>query len=76
MARRSARKRGWRPSSASTRRSSTQVPFAGGPGIRFDGQARFHPRKYLAGLARAITDRGGMIFEHSAPTSSATIRDR
>ena len=42
------------------------VPFAGGPGIRFDGQARFHPRKYLAGLARAITDRGGMIFEHSA----------
>ncbi len=42
------------------------VPFAGGPGIRFDGQARFHPRKYLAGLARAVTDRGGMIFEHSA----------
>ncbi len=43
-----------------------QVPFAGGPGIRYDGQARFHPRKYLAGLARAITDRGGLIFEHSA----------
>ena len=28
------------------------VPFVGGPGVRFDGQARFHPRKYLAG-ARA-----------------------
>ena len=42
------------------------VPFAGGPGLRFDGQARFHPRKYLAGLARAIVERGGMIFEHSA----------
>lgn len=43
-----------------------EVPFVGGPGIRFDGQARFHPRKYLAGLAHAIADRGGMIFEHSA----------
>lgn len=41
------------------------VPFVGGPGVRYDGQARFHPRKYLAGLARAIADRGGMIFEHS-----------
>jgi glycine/D-amino acid oxidase-like deaminating enzyme/nitrite reductase/ring-hydroxylating ferredoxin subunit len=42
------------------------VPFVGGPGVHFRGQARFHPRKYLAGLARAITDRGGMIFEHSS----------
>jgi len=42
------------------------VPFAARPGIRFENQARFHPRKYLAGLARAISDRGGMIFEHSA----------
>jgi len=29
------------------------VPLFGTPGIRFGGQARFHPRKYLAGLARA-----------------------
>jgi len=42
------------------------VPFVGGPGVRFDNQARFHPRKYLAGLARAITARGGLIFEHTA----------
>ncbi len=41
------------------------VPFAGGPGIRFENQARFHPRRYLAGVARAITDRGGQIFERS-----------
>jgi glycine/D-amino acid oxidase-like deaminating enzyme/nitrite reductase/ring-hydroxylating ferredoxin subunit len=41
------------------------VPFVGGPGVRFSEQARFHPRKYLAALARAIADRGGMIFEHS-----------
>jgi glycine/D-amino acid oxidase-like deaminating enzyme/nitrite reductase/ring-hydroxylating ferredoxin subunit len=41
------------------------VPFVGGPGVRFRDQARFHPYKYLAGLARAIADRGGMIFERS-----------
>jgi glycine/D-amino acid oxidase-like deaminating enzyme/nitrite reductase/ring-hydroxylating ferredoxin subunit len=44
----------------------SEVPFVGGPGVRYNEQARFHPRKYLAGLARAIADRGGMIFEHSA----------
>jgi glycine/D-amino acid oxidase-like deaminating enzyme/nitrite reductase/ring-hydroxylating ferredoxin subunit len=42
-----------------------RVPLAGAPGVRFDNQARFHPRKYLAGLARAIASRGGQIFEHS-----------
>ena len=41
------------------------VPFVGGPGVRYGRQARFHPRKYLAGMARAIADRGGMIFEHT-----------
>lgn len=45
-----------------------EVPYVGGPGVRFPEQARFHPRKYLAALARAITDRGGMIFEESAAT--------
>jgi glycine/D-amino acid oxidase-like deaminating enzyme len=41
------------------------VPLVHTPGIMFEDQARFHPRKYLAGLARAITARGGKIFEHS-----------
>jgi glycine/D-amino acid oxidase-like deaminating enzyme/nitrite reductase/ring-hydroxylating ferredoxin subunit len=41
------------------------VPMIGGPGVRYDNQARFHPRRYLAGLARAITLRGGQIYEHS-----------
>ena len=41
------------------------VPGAGGPGVRFSDQARFHPRKYLAGVANAITAKGGEIFEHS-----------
>ena len=42
------------------------VPLMSAAGIRFDGQARFHPRQYLAGLARAIREAGGEIFEHSA----------
>ncbi|HJZ78671.1 MAG TPA: FAD-binding oxidoreductase, partial [Vicinamibacterales bacterium] len=42
------------------------VPFVGGPGVRFADQARLQPRKYLSALARAIVDRGGLIFERSA----------
>ena len=41
------------------------VPFLGGPGVMFPDQARFHPRKYIAGIARTIADRGGLIFEHT-----------
>jgi glycine/D-amino acid oxidase-like deaminating enzyme/nitrite reductase/ring-hydroxylating ferredoxin subunit len=41
------------------------APLFGTTGIRFSGQARFHPRKYLAGLARALAARGGHIYEHS-----------
>lgn len=41
------------------------VPHVGRPGIRFENQARFHPRRYLAGLAKAIEDNGGHIYEHS-----------
>jgi glycine/D-amino acid oxidase-like deaminating enzyme/nitrite reductase/ring-hydroxylating ferredoxin subunit len=44
----------------------SDVPFVGGPGVMFPDQARFHPRKYLAALARIISDRGGLIFEHTA----------
>jgi glycine/D-amino acid oxidase-like deaminating enzyme/nitrite reductase/ring-hydroxylating ferredoxin subunit len=44
---------------------TTTVPFFGGAGIRFHDQARFHPRRYLAGVARALTAAGGRIFEHS-----------
>ena len=36
-----------------------------GPALRFPGQARIHPLKYLAGLARAIEDRGGRLFSDS-----------
>ena len=41
------------------------VPFAEKPGIHFPEQGRFHPREYLAGLARVITQRGGRIYEQT-----------
>jgi len=49
------------------------VPFMHAPGVRFEDQGRFHPRKYLAGLARATVARGGHIFEH---TEAAEFSDR
>jgi glycine/D-amino acid oxidase-like deaminating enzyme/nitrite reductase/ring-hydroxylating ferredoxin subunit len=42
-----------------------ETPLVGTPGVRVDGQARIHPRRYLAGLARAIVDEGGRIHEHT-----------
>jgi glycine/D-amino acid oxidase-like deaminating enzyme/nitrite reductase/ring-hydroxylating ferredoxin subunit len=42
-----------------------EVPLTGGPGVRFSGQARIHPRKYLAGLVRAIEAAGGAVYEQS-----------
>jgi glycine/D-amino acid oxidase-like deaminating enzyme/nitrite reductase/ring-hydroxylating ferredoxin subunit len=41
------------------------VPLVHQPGVKFERQARFHPRKYLAGLMRAISARGGRIYEES-----------
>ena len=42
-----------------------RTPLVGTPGVRVDGQARVHPRRYLAGLARAIVAAGGRIHEHT-----------
>jgi glycine/D-amino acid oxidase-like deaminating enzyme/nitrite reductase/ring-hydroxylating ferredoxin subunit len=42
------------------------VPGAGVPGVRFGGQATFHPRRYLAGLLDAIVAAGGLIYENTA----------
>ncbi len=42
------------------------VPFIGGPGVRFDDQARIHPRRYLAGVAKAILAAGGEVYRRSA----------
>jgi glycine/D-amino acid oxidase-like deaminating enzyme/nitrite reductase/ring-hydroxylating ferredoxin subunit len=41
------------------------VPFFDRPGVKFSQQALFHPRKYLAALAKAIPGDGSHIFESS-----------
>jgi glycine/D-amino acid oxidase-like deaminating enzyme/nitrite reductase/ring-hydroxylating ferredoxin subunit len=41
------------------------VPYFNRPGIRFPDQAKFHPLKYLAGLARAVDGQGSKIYEQS-----------
>jgi glycine/D-amino acid oxidase-like deaminating enzyme/nitrite reductase/ring-hydroxylating ferredoxin subunit len=41
------------------------IPFLERPGVELDGQARFHPRKYLAALAALIDGNGSHVFEHT-----------
>jgi len=40
-----------------------------GPALRFGRQGRFHPTKYLRGLAQAILARGGRIYADTAHVS-------
>jgi glycine/D-amino acid oxidase-like deaminating enzyme/nitrite reductase/ring-hydroxylating ferredoxin subunit len=42
-----------------------EAPLVGRSAIRFPHQARFHPRRYLAGVAKAFVALGGQIHEHS-----------
>lgn len=45
---------------------SAQAPFeARGGAIHVSRQAKFHPTKFLAGLARAASGAGAALFEHS-----------
>ena len=39
--------------------------FDTGPALRFPDVARFHPQRYIAGLAAAVDRAGGLIFSHS-----------
>jgi glycine/D-amino acid oxidase-like deaminating enzyme/nitrite reductase/ring-hydroxylating ferredoxin subunit len=41
------------------------VPLLNRPGIEFEGQALFHPRKYLRALLEAIPGEGSHLFEHT-----------
>lgn len=51
-----------------------------GRALRFAGQGRFHPARYLAGLAKAIEARGGRLFadtvyvDHDEADASVTIK--
>jgi glycine/D-amino acid oxidase-like deaminating enzyme/nitrite reductase/ring-hydroxylating ferredoxin subunit len=42
-----------------------RVPHANRCGVRFPHQARFHPRKYLGALLRAIPGDGSHVFENT-----------
>jgi glycine/D-amino acid oxidase-like deaminating enzyme/nitrite reductase/ring-hydroxylating ferredoxin subunit len=44
------------------------TPYCNRPGVRFDHQARFHPRQYLSKLLRCIEGEGSYVFENSAVT--------
>lgn len=44
---------------------SILLPFSIKAAIRFDGQAQFHPRKYLLALADQISGLGSYIFENT-----------
>jgi glycine/D-amino acid oxidase-like deaminating enzyme/nitrite reductase/ring-hydroxylating ferredoxin subunit len=48
------------------------VPGVSMPGVRFDDQALFHPRKYLNGLLRAIPGDGSFVFENTAADEVAS----
>jgi glycine/D-amino acid oxidase-like deaminating enzyme/nitrite reductase/ring-hydroxylating ferredoxin subunit len=47
----------------------TGLPFPVAAAARLDGQAQFHPRRYLLGLARDFVARGGLVFEDSRVTA-------
>ena len=52
--------------------SETDLPFAVAAAIRVDGQAQFHPLKYLQGVAASIPGDGSYVFEQSRATGLRT----
>jgi glycine/D-amino acid oxidase-like deaminating enzyme/nitrite reductase/ring-hydroxylating ferredoxin subunit len=43
----------------------TPLPYPVAAAVRLDEQAEFHPRRYLLGLAEAVEQLGGQIFERT-----------
>ena len=48
---------------------SAGLPFPTTGAVRFGEQAEFHPRKFVLGVARALSDRGVELFEHTPALS-------
>jgi glycine/D-amino acid oxidase-like deaminating enzyme/nitrite reductase/ring-hydroxylating ferredoxin subunit len=46
----------------------TELPFAVAGAVRVAGQAQFHPRVYLLGLAADLTARGATVYERTRVT--------
>lgn len=56
---------------------SPPIPFKlAGHSIRFANQGRFHPMKYMAGLAHCITERGSHLYADTAYVNHETSGDR
>jgi glycine/D-amino acid oxidase-like deaminating enzyme len=49
------------------------LPYPVPAGVALGEQLEIHPRRYLLGLARALVDAGGRIFEH---TTATAVSDR
>ncbi|MFE3448320.1 FAD-dependent oxidoreductase [Nonomuraea sp. NPDC059194] len=45
--------------------TGTGLPFPVAGAVRLERQAQFHPRRYLLGLAEAIVEGGGAIYERT-----------
>ncbi|WP_189131959.1 FAD-dependent oxidoreductase [Wenjunlia tyrosinilytica] len=45
--------------------TDTHLPFPVAAAVRVEGQAQFHPRRYLLALAEDLLRRGGRIFERT-----------
>lgn len=48
------------------------LPFETGPGIEYDNQAQFHPRKYLLALSNDLDGDGSYVFEK---TRAITVKE-
>lgn len=56
--------------------TQTGLPFPVAGAVRVTGQAQFHPRKYLLGLAAEFGRRGGLVFEGTRATDLDGTRVR
>jgi glycine/D-amino acid oxidase-like deaminating enzyme len=45
--------------------TTCDLPFAIAGAVKFSGQAKFHARKFLLGLAKAVDGNGSYVYEHT-----------
>jgi glycine/D-amino acid oxidase-like deaminating enzyme/nitrite reductase/ring-hydroxylating ferredoxin subunit len=50
-------------------RTDLPLPYSVSAAVALRGQAQFHPRKYLIGLAERFVAAGGEVFEHTRVTN-------
>jgi glycine/D-amino acid oxidase-like deaminating enzyme/nitrite reductase/ring-hydroxylating ferredoxin subunit len=48
-----------------------ELPYDTTGAVRFSGQAEFHPRKFVLGVARALRERGVALHEHTPALSAS-----